>query len=125
MSLKGYNMSILDIDLETNIIDFSKPNKNGRVYDSDSIKIPDNYTPPDSVQNSDDYTRPFEVIKVSDKLPKVGIPNGIYDLNGNLYMYTEYGKWCDLSARIEGAKKVFEKRMKEIMYGEYNNENNL
>jgi hypothetical protein len=33
-------MSILDIDLKSNIMDFSKPNRNGRVYDPDSIKVP-------------------------------------------------------------------------------------
>jgi hypothetical protein len=39
-------MSILDIDLETNIMDFSKHDRNGRIYDPDCAKIPDEYSIP-------------------------------------------------------------------------------
>jgi hypothetical protein len=120
----GVIMSILDIDLKSNIMDFSKPNRNGRVYDPDSIKVPDNYTPPDSVKNSDDYTRPVEVIKVSDKLPEVGNPNYIYDLKGDLYTYIT-GKWCKISDMVKETKRMVEKIVKEIMDEECNNENNL
>ena len=98
-------MSILDVDLEANIIDFSKPNKNGRVYDV-----------PDIVKNPDKYTFPIEVVGVYDKLPEVGDPNKIYIVNGKMYMYTVYGDWCDLSPIPMEA----EERIKESMDdGEY------
>ena len=117
-------MSILDIDVEADIMDFSKPNRNGRVYDPDSIKVPDNYIPPDSVKNSDDYTRPIEVVEVSDKLPEVGNPNCIYVLKGNLYTCIT-GEWREISSMVRETKKMVEEMVKEIMDEEYNNENNL
>ena len=40
-------MSVLDIDLETNIMDFSKHDRNGRIYDPDCAKIPDEYSIPE------------------------------------------------------------------------------
>ena len=51
-------MSIMDIDVQGKIADFSKPDKNGRVYNPDSVKIPDN------INNT------LQFIGVYDELPK-------------------------------------------------------
>ena len=98
-------MSVLDIDLEANIADFSNHDRSGRIYDPDCTKIPD------------EYTIPVEVVGgVYDKLPEVGDPNKIYIVNDKLYMYTVYGDWCDISP----ISMEFEERIKESMDdGEY------
>jgi len=93
-------MSVLDIDLETNIIDFSNHDRSGRIYDPDCAKIPD------------EYTIPTEVMGIYDKLPEVGDPDKIYIVNGKLYMYTVYGDWCNLSPVLMESE---EKRIKEKM----------
>ena len=95
-------MSILDINLEANIADFSNHDRSGRIYDPDCTKIPD------------EYSIPVEVVGgVYDKLPEVGDPNKIYIVNDKLYMYTVYGDWCDLSPISMEA----EERIKESMDG--------
>ena len=94
-------MSVLDIDLETNIADFSNHDRNGRIYDPDCAKIPD------------EYTIPVEVVGICDKLPEVGDPNKIYIVDDKMYMYTVYGDWCDLSPVSMEA----EERIKESMDG--------
>jgi len=97
-------VSVLDINLETNIADFSNHDRSGRIYDSNCAKIPD------------EYTIPTEVMGVYDKLPEVGDPDKIYIVNGKLYMYTVYGDWCDLSP----VSMEVEERIKESMDdGEY------
>lgn len=69
-------MSVLDIDLETNIADFSNHDRSGRIYDPDCAKIPD------------EYTIPVEVVEVCDKLPEVGDTSKIYIVNDKMYMVT-------------------------------------
>jgi hypothetical protein len=87
-------------------MDFSKPDKNGRVYDPDSVKTPD------------EYTLPIEVMGAYDKLPEVRKPKSVYVVNDKLYMYNEYGEWCELSTVITENEKAalglaFEKRIEE------------
>ena len=52
-------MSIMDINVQDKFEEFSKPDKNGRVHDSDSVKIPDN------INNT------LQFVGVYDELPKV------------------------------------------------------
>jgi hypothetical protein len=76
-------MSILDINLETNIVDFSQHDRNGRIYDPDSVKYPDNRTLP-------------IVAAPNDQLPEVGKPNTIYAVKDTLYMYDANGEWLEI-----------------------------
>jgi hypothetical protein len=76
-------MSILDINLETNIVDFSQHDRNGRIYDPDSVKYPDSRTLP-------------IVAAPNDQLPEVGKPNTIYAVKDTLYMYDANGEWLEI-----------------------------